>query len=340
MATSTLLTSRRSQADFVGRFIFFALAPFAIVLLAAIFPVTGALINIGLGLGVFIAGEAFRERASGSRLMKLLIGNELRLSLYYTLRPPRPFAYYAFYPLLLPYWLINSDARREFWLFKGYTLGSFIILILSVVYQYFASWAPDLSVLDYARVVGITLVAELFLVIWLLMPIATTVIGFHGTKRRGRLVALLVVGLLSTGIAVARLASRRDPIVSYATRERLYLRTAKNTPRARDAQITAVRAAWRSVVKAPGSLDEDGKVEGPPLDHAREALMKFYKEDEAYAFDLWASPRNDPRVLVLYFEAHRGKPGSWIAMRLGGEEIKNEADLPKGAFAAMRRATR
>lgn len=308
--------------------------------MAAVFPVTGALVNIAVALGVCLAGEAFHLRAVASRLGQWLISRELQLALYYQLRPPRPFAYYALYPLLMPYWLIKGDARREFWLFKGYTLGSFAILLVSVVYQYYASWAPDLGVLDYARVVGITLAAESILVLWLLMPIVTTVIGFHGTKRRGRLYALLLVGLVSTGVAVARLSLRRDPIVSYATRERLALRTAKNPARARDAQVAALRAAWRAVVKTPGSLDEDGKVEGPPLERARDVLRMYYKKDEVYAFDLWASPRRDPRVLVLYYEPHRGREAGWSAMKLGGEEVRDPSKLPKGAFAAMRRATR
>jgi hypothetical protein len=225
-------------------------------------------------------------------------------------------------------------------LFKGYTLGSLAILAASLVYQYFAYWAPDLDIRDYARVVGITLAAECILVLWLLMPIATTVIGFHGTRRRRRLLALLLVGLVSTGIAIARLSLRRDPIVSYTTRERLSLRTAKTPFRAREAQATALRAAWTAVVRTTGSLDEDGKVDGAPLERAREALVKFYKPDEAYAFDLWASPRRDPKLLVLYFETHRGRAAVWIAMRRDGEEVRDAAQLPKGAFQAMRRATR
>jgi len=35
-------------------------------------------------------------------------------------------------------------------------------------------------------------------------------------------------------------------------------------------------------------------VQGKPLDDARTALETFYKHDEAFAFDLWASPRSRP----------------------------------------------
>lgn len=338
MATSTLLTSPRSQLDFFARLVFFTVAPFAIVQIAAIFPVGGALVSIALALGVFLAGEAFRAWATSSRLLRWLLDRELALTLHYQLREPRPFAYYAFYPLLFPYWLVQRDARREFWLFKGYTIGSLVILLASVAYQYAVDWYPSLGPDAFAEVVGITLAIEALLVLWLLMPIATTVIGFHGSRRRGRLLVLLAVALVSIGVSIAHLALRRDPIVSYATRERVLLRTAKSPRRARDVQVTALRAAWKSVVKMPGSLDEDGKVDGPPLDRARAVLRSFYKEDESYAFDLWASPRRDPKLLVLYGVAFWGRPSVWIAMRIGGEEVRDPKQLPRGAFAAMRSA--
>lgn len=340
MAPSTLLTSRRSQADFIARLVFFAAAPFAIVLLAVIFPVTAALVNIGIALALFLAGEAFQERVSTSRIGQRLFKRQLSFALYYQLRPPRPFAYYALYPLLMPYWLINREARREFWLFKGYTLGSLVILCISVIYQYAVYWAPDLNLWDYARVVGITLAAEFLLVLWLLMPIATTTIGFFGTKRRGRLYALLLVGVVSTGFAVTRLVMRREPIVSYATRERISSRTAKLPERAHEVQVLALRAAWSAVTHTPDALAEDGKVDGPPLEQARTALAAFYKKDEAYAFNVWASPRQDPKILVLYFESYRGRPPIWYAMNVDGEEINDSSKLPKGAFAAMRRAVK
>src|SRR5262245_16692240 len=193
-------------------------------------------------------------------------------------------------------------------MFKAYTIASLVFLMGSVAYQYVVYWYPDLGLRAYGRVVGITLGIEALLVLWLLMPIATTVIGFHGTMRRGRLLVLLAVALGSTSFALARLLMRRDPVVSYSTRERVRIRTAKDPRRARDVQVEALRAAWRAVVRTPGSLDVDGKVEGPPLERAHASLTRFYKRDEAFAFDLWASPRNDPRLLVLYFEARSGRP--------------------------------
>ena len=57
---STLLSSPLSALDFAIRLAFFALAPFAIVVVAELFPVRGALIDVGLALLVFVASEAVR----------------------------------------------------------------------------------------------------------------------------------------------------------------------------------------------------------------------------------------------------------------------------------------
>ena len=58
---STLFTSPVSFADFLFRLLFFSLAPFAIVLAAELFPVSGTLLDVALALGVFVAGEAARS---------------------------------------------------------------------------------------------------------------------------------------------------------------------------------------------------------------------------------------------------------------------------------------
>ena len=60
---STLFTSPISLADFVFRLAFFAVAPFAIVVVAQLFPVRGALIDVGLALLVFVSSEAAHRLA-------------------------------------------------------------------------------------------------------------------------------------------------------------------------------------------------------------------------------------------------------------------------------------
>jgi hypothetical protein len=332
---STLFTSPVSFADFVFRLAFFSLAPFAIIWAAELFPVRGALIDVGLALGVFAVGEAAKRWASRSRIVKFLIGEALAFEGFYRERMPRPFAYYFFYPLLFPYWLVNREARREFLVFRSYTLASFLILVGALVWQFFGSWAPDLGFLDFLPSVLMSLGVETLLVLSLLMPIATTVVWYHSSFRRGRLSVVLVAGLASTSVVLVHVANQTKPIVSYSTRERVRLRTAAVPRTARRTLATAARTAWREMVKTR-RLATDGRIEGPPLDIARQKLAAFYKNDEAHAFDLWGSPLRNAGVAVLFFEGRSGKPPIWVGIGADGRSIKKRTDLPKAAVSAMR----
>jgi hypothetical protein len=334
---STLLTSPLSLADFVFRLFFFALAPFAIILLALLFPMLGVLFDVALALGLLFLGDAASRYAQRSRALGWLISKSLEFEAFYRERPPRPFAYYFFYPLLFPYWLLARDARREFWMFRGYTVGGLVILIGTLVWQYFHYWAPDLGWRVFLPAVAVTFVIETLVVLSLLMPLFTTVVWYHTTFRRGRLRVLLLVGLLSSVMAGGYILHRKSPIVSYSTRSRVRLRTSFSARKAHRTMVTAARAAWDATLRMP-KVAGDGKIEGAPLDRAHDTLEKFYKADEAQAFELWASPRVRPQVLVLYFEARPKKPPIWVAVRADRREIRSPAELPRGAFRAMRRA--
>jgi len=333
---STLLTSPLSMADFLARLVFFASAPFAIVLAAELFPVRGALVDVGLALMVFLLGEAARRGAARFRPLGLLLREALAFESYYRERQPRSFAYYVAYPLLFPYWLSNREARREFWMFR-YTLASFSILLVSLAWQYLSAWRPQLGFRDFLPAVLISLAVETLLVLSLLMPIATTVVWYHGSHRRRRLLVILLVGTLSTMYALTRVLSHRDPIVSYLTRERVRLRTNAARKSAHRTLQNAVEVAWRDLTKEKRGVQEDGKVEGKALSDARLALEAFYKHDEAFAFDLWASPRIRPRVLVLYAQSRRKRSPIWVALK-DGAELRKPDQLPRGAFFAMRAA--
>ncbi|HEY2406173.1 MAG TPA: hypothetical protein VGI10_09230 [Polyangiaceae bacterium] len=324
------------MGDFLLRLAFFAAAPIAIVLLANLFPVRGALIDVALALGVFSAGESLRRRAANSRVLSLALKEALAFESFYRSKPPRPFAYYFFYPLLFPYWLSNREARHEFLMFRGYTLVSFLLLVVQQGWQYYSSYLPELGLREFLPALGLSLGVETLVVLSLLMPIATTVVWYHSSFRRGRLLAVLLVGLVSSGFAIARIVSHRDPIVSYLTRQRVVQRTKADRKHARTALFAALSAAWRELYKEK-SIPGDGKVEGKALDDARTALEPFYKHDEAFAFDLWASPRGRPHYLVLYCESRGGRPPIWVGLK-DGAEIRKTAQLPRGAFLAMREA--
>ncbi len=340
MRGPTLLTSPVSFGDFVLRLGFFALAPVGIVLAAELFPVRGALIDVSLALAVFVAGEAARSVAQRSRVATLFLKEALAFESFYRAKPPRPFLYYLFYPLLFPYWLSNREARREFLMFRGYTLGSLAILLISFAWQYHRDYLPELGQRQFLPAIAISLVVETLLVLAILMPIATTVVWYHASFRRRRLVIVLLAGLVSAAAVTYRVSSHRDPIVSYFTRKRVAWRTSAARKKAHAQLLGAVMAAWNQMYReraAGAGVEQDGKVEGPPLDDARVKLLPFYKIDESFAFDLWASPKHHPRVVVLYSEARSGRPPIWVALE-NGTEIRRLAQLPKGALAAMKQA--
>jgi hypothetical protein len=327
-----------STADFLARAVFFAGAPFAIVPMTTLFPVYGALYGVFAMLVVFAFGEAVSARAESSVVLRWVLRRELRAQAFYLEHSPKPFAYYVFYPLLFPYWLTNKQARQEFWLFKGYTLVSFGVMLASIYHQYRTNWRPELTFDDYLPIIGLTLGVETVLVLSLLMPMATTVIALEKERKRWRLALLLFLSAVSTTIVLVGISRKRDPIVSVATRERVRLRNQRDTKRAHEVRVEAARAAMRNLMIDQSQFEGDGKVLGEPLETTRVALEHFYKRDETYAFDLWASPRSKPEVLVLYIEKSRKGAPLWTAVNRKGEEIKDPAKLPKGAFRAMRLA--
>ena len=221
--------------DYALRLAFFALVPPLLVFADALFPVTGALAQMALSIAFLLAGEAARTFAARSRLGKLAMGALLDLDAFYAKNPPRPFVYYVFFPILFPYWLAVKSARDEVLLYKGFTLASFAILVVSLVAQYFASFLPQLGFAAFAPVAAITFVAEAAIVVLFLMPIATSVVHYHQRGARGRIAILLFVGLATTTFAILRIHLRRDPIVSFATRRRVQLRTAAD-PKGRGAR--------------------------------------------------------------------------------------------------------
>jgi hypothetical protein len=325
--------------DFLLRVVFFAAAPFLLVFVAAFFPVTGALVQVGIGLAAFFAGEALRRWASRSKLLRVALASQLNFEAYYREHPPRTFLYYVFYPLLAPYWLVQREARREFLLFKGYTVLSFTILVGSLALQYEKYFPPELGVRSFLPIAAGTLGAETIVVLMFLMPIVTSVVHFHTIRAPRRLGALLLVGIVSITVAVVRIEARRDPIVSYATRMRVRYRTAAKPKAAEAAQIAALRSALRAIPKDKQDVDHDGKVERSVLDAAHAALQPFYKSDEANAFDLWSTRTTKSSILILYFEAREKNDPIWLALTGNGTVTHDVRQLPRGAFDAMYRLT-
>jgi hypothetical protein len=327
--------------DFLLRLAFFASAPFVLVLVASLFPVTGALVQIALGLFAFFAGEALRRVATRSKLVGKVLRSQLAFEEHYRAHRPRPFLYYVFYPLLFPYWLAVPDARREFLLYKGYTLVSFAMLLISQIVGYARYFPPELGFEAFLPLAAGSFAVETVVVLMFLMPIVTSVVHFHTLRAPWRLGALMLVGLLSVSFAVVRLERRRDPVVSYATRNRVDMRTKAKPAGAQKAQIAGLRAAWKALPKDKTDVDHDGKVEGDVLEATQDAMASegFYKNDEAHAFDLWSVRSGKTSVMVLYFEARGKKDPIWLAMTGTGAVTHDTKQLPKNAFNAMWRLT-
>jgi hypothetical protein len=324
--------------DFALRLAFFSFVPFLIVRVAALFPVTGALVQIALAMVVFFAGEAVQRLAARTSLAKVLLSSQLAFEEYYRAHPPRPFLYYVFYPLLAPYWIVVPEARREFLLFKGYTLASFLLLLVSLAIQYFVAFPPELAFRAFFPIAMGTLAAEAVVVLLFLMPIVTSVVHLHKMRAPVRLSLLLLAGAISVSAAVVRLSRRRDPVVSYETRVRARLRSAANRGAALAALAGGLSEAWKALPRARADVDTDGKVEGAPLEKAHQALATFYKNDEAHAFDLWYTRRPAGSLMVVYLPARRGLFPIWLAMDRKGSALEQEDELPPGAFEAMRQA--
>ncbi|HEY2365411.1 MAG TPA: hypothetical protein VGH87_03455 [Polyangiaceae bacterium] len=338
-------------ADFGARIVFFAVAPFLVFVMAAFFPVTATLVNLGLCLAVVSFADVVRAANQRFPILSAVLTGPLDFERYYRNHPPKPFAYYIFYPLLFPYWLANDSARREFLLYKTVNLLSLGLLVGTTVYEYFAYFRPELGVRECLIVLFVTALFEIVVVMTMLMPLATSLIKYRLARHRGRLATLVVVGACSVALAIFAVEKRRDPVVSWAARERVLLRTKANKPKARAATISAAKAAWAVIPKhkddvdrqgrSPPAIDSDGKVEGEPLEAARAALKKFYKPDEAQAFDGWVShaKKGNPGILVLYVES-RGKkrPPIFIALDRSGKEVRDPKKLPKGALDGMKLA--
>jgi hypothetical protein len=325
--------------DFASRIVFFAVAPFLVFVVAALFPITMTLANLGVCVVSVVFINVLRSYAERFPILDKVVAGPMKFERYYRLHPPKPFAYYIFFPLLFPYWLSVDHARREFVLYKTVNLATLAFVVLGAVYQYFAYFRPQLGLFACVHVMLVTLVLEIAIVMTMLMPLATSIIRYRLAGQRRRLVALVAVGALSTSVALIALARRRDPVISWAARERLTLRTKKALPAARYAQRVAAKSAWGAIAKHEGEVDTDGKVTGEPVVRARASLRKFYKDDEAEAFDAWLARTGKTELLVLYVETtSKRRPTIFFAMDRAGHEVRDPKKLPKGALDAMKLA--
>lgn len=331
-ATRTEGTGALFWFEYGLRLVFFAVGPIALVIAAQLVPMWAAIVNVSLALVAFFFGEVLRRHAEQRGWLGRLLARQFAFEAYYREHPPRSFVYYLFYPLLFPYWLVAREARREFWLFKGYTLGTAAIAVVSGAIRYATVYQPVLPFKSFLAVFGIGLAFEAVLVLALLVPMTTTVVALHRTNRHGALVALLVVGLLSASAGVYGLAKRHRSFPSLEARWRVGHRSAARPKEANKAMYDALVAAWAHRRKGEGERYEEGLLDGPPVDAAREKLQTFYPKDEAAAFELWStSARDKDPMLVLYAEGPRKGRPEVLAMRKNGTVVTKMSEIPRAA---------
>jgi hypothetical protein len=325
-------------ADYALRLAFFALVPRVLVYLTAYFPLGGALFNVTFAVVVVMFGAAIRRFADTRPWLARILKRQLAFEEYYRAHPSRRFLYYALYPVLFPYWLWDKRARREFLLFKGYTVLSVVLLFASNIYQFFHYWRPELHFGQFFREMMLVLVIETLVTLSFLVPISTTIINFSIAKRTKGLVVLLVVALGSAAWEVVKLAHLREPIVSSLTRARVGYRVKAAPDKAQDAETAALEAAFKVLDDDSSVVTLDGdKIQGPALVAAHDALHPFFKRDEVKSFDLWATSPHHPDLLVVYSEQSLDKSHAiWLALKNGQTVVHDVKTLPPEALRAMK----
>ena len=183
--------------DYVLRLVFFATVPFLATFVAAAFPMLGVVANIALTLLVFAFAEAMRERAEHSPLVKRAVGRRLAFETFYREHPPRPFLFYVFYPLLLPYVVANPVARRELLIYRGVTGFGAGVLLAAALFDFSEHWLPELGVAQFLGVWVVLFLIQTLALFVFMLPVATTVVKLHSERRLPELWVLFGVAAIS-----------------------------------------------------------------------------------------------------------------------------------------------
>jgi hypothetical protein len=244
----------------------------------------------------------------------------------------------------MPYWLVVPAARREFWIFKGYTLITIAIVSTAGIYRYFFVYQPQLGFRDFIAAFGIGLVIETLAVMTLIMPMTTSIVALHQQRQRSRLLGLLAVAVVSTSVALYVVDKRHRTFPSLETRQRIVRRSAVDRNGARAAMKRALDKAWKSrrgpaAATNPWERETDGTLSGAPVEEARATLGAFYRADEAAAFELWTTSKHErPPLMIVFAEGRRKGSPVWLGMRTDGTVVDKLRDVPRSARQAMRTA--
>jgi hypothetical protein len=341
-----VLTHAIRAVELGFRLLYFAVAPALLVLLATQYPIAGVVTSVTFAVAVFAFASGVRPWTVRYPVLGRLLGAQLRFEAFYKEHPPKPFVYYALYPLLFPYWLSQPVARRELGLYRGLTAVGLLILLGGAAWDYFRKWYPEIPFRPFAESWVVVFVIQALVAITFVMPLATTVVTLKLQGRSGALGAMFAVAAVSITMAVAVIAHRRHAIVQVPTGERMVVRTQNARKESRKLREEAVQRAFAAIVRGDASrVKEPRAVEilGGPIVEARETLGRLYREDELPCFHLVAfRGRNGGHILVLFGARSGRSPLTarnlvWLGLRDGRTFVDDPKELPDGALGELRR---
>lgn len=316
------------------RLVYFAVAPFVLVAAAVVLPMAGLLLNVVLMLAGLAVIEALRGASQRSRVARALLRRHLAFEAFYREHPPRSFAYYVFFPLLFPYWLVNRTARQEVGLYRGVTRVGLVVLAAQAVLGYVRVWAPEISVGKFvASSLGI-FVIEFGLLLALVIPLSATIVSctLRGDRRTVRI--LLAVAGLSVAVGLLGVTQLRAGMVPADVPMRVEARAHAVPERAAAVLDAALRAVWSDLRRGAARVESDGWIGGATLDRAHAELAGFYRDDEASAFSVYAWPAAAPTHAIVQIHLRPDMPPIWRASDGDGLIVADASAVPPEIFNA------
>jgi hypothetical protein len=300
-----------------------------------VIPMGGVMIDVVLLVGAFMGLEALRRHSERYPIVGRLIRRQVGFEAYYREHPPRNFAYYMAYPLLLPYVLVNREARRELGLYRGMSLLGIAVLCVLGVVDYLTVWAPEIAFTEFFGAFVATLLFQTLAMIGLLVPLAVTIVGYRIAGRRRAIAWLLAVAALSAGVTTLAIRSNETMNVPVEIVVRVRHRSEAAPARAEAAQAAALAGVWAELRAGTAVVDEHGWVLGATLGRARAALAEFYRDDEARAFSLHVWPTGGaPEGALLQCHQPGDRPPVWLALTAAGERVHDAERVPAGLLDA------
>lgn len=310
------------------RLLYFAVVPFILVSAASVIPIGGLIFDLGLLLVGLVVIEGLRGLSERSRIVRVVTRRQREFAAYYEAHPPRAFAYYVFFPLLLPLILARRNLRAEIGLYRGFTRVGLLVLVGHAGLDYATTWAPDLPFKEFfAATIGNLFVQAIALFAFII-PLAATVVTYHLRSDRRAVRLLLGAAALSVAFAFLGQANLQRAEVPVDVTHRVEVRAEVHPEATQAAQDAALRRLWADIEGGDATLEADGLVDDAATARAQEALLGVYPEDEAAAFNAHAWPPDAPTVAILQVRMPRGRAPVWRAQSREGATIVDEDAVP------------